>query len=470
VQQNWRPFEAEVASSGDPENLPRFVKMEFEAFLRCGILAHGFVHVRCGDCAENRLVAFSCKRRGFCPSCIGRRMNGTAASLVDRVMPAVPVRQWVLTVPHGLRYAMAHEPTLTGAVLRVFLAAVSWWMRKRARQQGLHGILETGAVAVIQRFDSALALNVHFHSLLIDGVYTRDGGGPVQFHPVAAPSDQDVAAVAARVYRRVARLIDDEADGDPAAARDPLLATLTAASLRRLVATGPRRGRPIRRLGAGRLPQKRIRGRRCAEVEGFNVHANVRVAANDRRRLETLCRYIPRPPLSDERLQERPDGTLSLRLKRPWSDGTTHLLFSPGELIEKLIPLVPRPRAHIMRYHGVLAPASGWRADVVPAAPELGPTAVDRESKPADARRKWIPWADLLQRVFLTDALACPRCGGRTQIVAAVLALDSVRAILAHSRLPTGPPLPTPAGLSWLSSPGENESGFFADPPAPDGE
>lgn len=75
------------------------------------------------------------------------------------------------------------------------------------------------------------------------------------------------------------------------------------------------------------MPQPRFRGRRCAEVEGFNVHANVRVAANDRRGLETLCRYIARPPLSDERLQERPDGTLSLRLKRPWSDGTTHLVF-----------------------------------------------------------------------------------------------------------------------------------------------
>ena len=202
MQQHWRLFEAELVSSSDPESLPRFVNMEFEAFLRCGILAHGFLHVRCGDCAENRLVAFSCKRRGFCPSCIGRRMNETAANLVDRILPAVPVRQWVLTVPHGLRYAMAHDPRLTGFVLRVFLAALSSRMRRRARKQGLRGVLKTGAVTMIQRFDSALALNVHFHSLLIDGVYTRDGGGPARFHPVAAPSDEEVAAVAARLPAR----------------------------------------------------------------------------------------------------------------------------------------------------------------------------------------------------------------------------------------------------------------------------
>ena len=103
-------------------------------------------------------------------------------------------------------------------------------------------------------------------------------------------------------------------------------------------------------------------------MEGFNVHAAVRVAANDPLGLESLCRYIARPPLSHDRLATLPNGNLTLRLKRPWSDGTTHLVFSPGELIEKLIPLVPRLRAHIIRYHGVLAPAAGWRPEIVPAA------------------------------------------------------------------------------------------------------
>ncbi len=67
--------------------LPQFVKDEFDAFLECGILAHGFLRLRCGDCGQDNLVAFSCKRRGFSPSYGARRMAQTAAHLVDHVVP-----------------------------------------------------------------------------------------------------------------------------------------------------------------------------------------------------------------------------------------------------------------------------------------------------------------------------------------------------------------------------------------------
>ncbi len=374
-------------------------------------------------------------------------MCDTAAHLVDNVLPQVPVRQWVLTVPHGLRYAMAHNPALAGVVLRVFMGAVSWAQRRRARKQGLRGVLKTGAVTVIQRFDSALALNVHFHSLVLDGVYAMDSRGRPVFHPVAAPTDGDVAEVAARVFRRVSRMFDPDAD-DVAGDSDPLLAKMSAASLRRLVATGPRRGRPVRRLGHDVRPQARILGKRCADVEGFNVHANVRIAANDRVGLEGLCRYIARPPLSVDRLTELPDGNLMLRLKRSWSDGTTHLVLSPGELIEKLVPLVPRPRAHITRYHGVFAPAAGWRPQVVPqnrsvAAPVPEPLEGRTTSGPAHGRRT--RWAELLKRVFLVDALVCPRCPGRMKILAVVLRPDAIKAILEHGHMAPHPPPMAPA-------------------------
>jgi hypothetical protein len=86
---------------------PRFVEREFERFLACGLLCQGFVRVRCDSCAEERLVAFSCKTRGFCPSCTSRRMADTAANLVDRILPAVPYRQWVLSLPSQVRFLMA---------------------------------------------------------------------------------------------------------------------------------------------------------------------------------------------------------------------------------------------------------------------------------------------------------------------------------------------------------------------------
>ena len=79
--------------------LPRYVTEEFRAYLRCGVLAHGFGRARCAGCGHDMFVAFSCKLRGVCPSCGGRRMSETAAHVVDRVLPSVPVRQWVLSVP-----------------------------------------------------------------------------------------------------------------------------------------------------------------------------------------------------------------------------------------------------------------------------------------------------------------------------------------------------------------------------------
>ena len=117
--------------------LPHFAAEELRAFLRCGVLAHGFLRLRCDDCKLERLVPFSCKRRGFCPSCGGRRMADTAAHLVDRVWPRVPVRQWVLTLPYPLRYRCAYDPKLTSEVLRAFLRALFAELRRRIRRE--HG-------------------------------------------------------------------------------------------------------------------------------------------------------------------------------------------------------------------------------------------------------------------------------------------------------------------------------------------
>ncbi|MBC7941221.1 MAG: transposase zinc-binding domain-containing protein [Chitinophagaceae bacterium] len=110
-------FEQAEATAG--ADLPQFVKDEFDAFQECGILAHGFMRLRCGDCGHDKLVAFSCKRRGFCPSCGVRRMAQTAAHLIDHVIPHLPVRQWVLSLPVPLRLLLAAQPKLVTPVLQV---------------------------------------------------------------------------------------------------------------------------------------------------------------------------------------------------------------------------------------------------------------------------------------------------------------------------------------------------------------
>src|SRR5215471_21167741 len=152
VQEHLESFLVQVeAESG--AGLPEFVKAEFDAFLECGILAHGFLRLRCGDCTHEKLVAFFCKRRGFCPSCGARRMAETAAHLVDCVIPPVPVRQWVLSLPIPLRLLFAAQPQLLAPLLQVIHRVIDGFLVKRAGFKLRRA--NTGAVTLIQRFRSA---------------------------------------------------------------------------------------------------------------------------------------------------------------------------------------------------------------------------------------------------------------------------------------------------------------------------
>jgi hypothetical protein len=160
VQQHTATFfaQAEAAAGFD---LPEFVKDEFDAFLECDILTHGFLRLRCGDCGHFELVAFSCKRRGSCPSCGARRMAQTVAHLVDHVIPHVPVRQWVQSLPIPLLLLPAAQPKLVTPVLQAMHRVIT---RHLLGQAGLKDDeADCGAVTLIQRFGSAANLNIHLH-------------------------------------------------------------------------------------------------------------------------------------------------------------------------------------------------------------------------------------------------------------------------------------------------------------------
>lgn len=162
IQRNWLKFtaEAEVA-----EKLPaRHVAKEIEEFLGCGVLAKGFLRLQCDTCKSSRLIAFSCKRRGFCPSCCGRRMNEGAAYMVGYVFPHVPIRQWVVSFPIPVRFWMARNPELITQALGIFHRLLDRHYKAAAKKMGVSAACLTGAITVVQRFGSAL--NIHFHILV----------------------------------------------------------------------------------------------------------------------------------------------------------------------------------------------------------------------------------------------------------------------------------------------------------------
>lgn len=194
VEQHYPTFKASLEFQG--QNLPLYIQQEFEAFLECGRLEHGFLRVRCEDCHHERLVAFSCKKRGFCPSCGARRMAESSAMLVDEVFPKVPIRQWVLSFPFQLRFLLARYPELMGEVLGIVYRAVSTQLIKKA--DCIKATAQTGSVTLIQRFGSALNLNVHFHMLFLDGVYAEDEYGKTRFHRVKSPTQTELTELVIR--------------------------------------------------------------------------------------------------------------------------------------------------------------------------------------------------------------------------------------------------------------------------------
>ena len=154
-------------------------------------------------------------------------------------------------------------------------------------------------------------------------------------------------------------------------------------------------------------------------------------------------------------------------------------MFTPHELIEKLIPLIPRPRCHLVRYHGILGPAAKDRHKVVPTPPAPDAAGADKagegESREIDlsklARVSRLPWALLLKRVFMTDALTCPKCQGRMKILAAITEPEAIRKILDHLGIPSEAPRRTaerPPPQTELSGTADLDEVDYADPPSPE--
>jgi hypothetical protein len=176
-------------------------------------------------------------------------------------------------------------------------------------------------------------------------------------------------------------------------------------------------------------------GMLCASIDGFDLHGRIAFSAVQRERLEELVRYCARPPLANDRLEQRADGRYVLRLKSRWRDGTTHLLFEPIELMERLAAQVPKPRANLVLYAGVLAPNSKWRADVVGFARPPDMPATETQTR---AERE--TWSELMRLTFGLDVLACPRCGGRLQHLATILDARVAQRILQHVGKPARAP------------------------------
>lgn len=468
IEQHYPEFLSHLSESG--KTLPQYVQTEFEEYLKCGRLEHGFLRVQCESCHKEQLVAFSCKRRGFCPSCGASRMVESAALLVDCVLPHQPIRQWVLSLPFPLRWLFAGEPRVLSRALEVVTRAISTYLVKKAGFT--HMTAKTGAVTLIQRFGSALNLNIHFHMLFLDGVYEVDSSGATaKFHPIATPTSVEMNNLLHRISERIARLLEregylerDAQDGSLLldGFDDDVIKELQGSSITYRIAVGPQQGKKVFTLKTlpGTEEVNDTSGQTLAKGGGFSLHAGVSAKAHQRDKVERLCRYIARPAISTHRLERLPDGTLSYELKTPYKNGTTHVVFEPLDFIARLAALVPKPRFHLTRFHGVFAPNSKHRTVVTSDGKEKQPPSTPTTEMPADLEERpgKMSWAIRLKRVFNIDVTVCKHCQGSMRIIACIEDRQVINKILAHINRKKEPLVSVMAGVGIRAPPTASNS------------
>ena len=371
----------------------------------------------------------------------------------------MPVRQWVISLPKRLRGLLGDRPKAVAAVTRIFLDEIETLLcleRLRCAQQAVPSSARPrlGAVSFLHRFGSGLNRHAHLHAAVTDGVFLPGPhglDGPPAFLPARSLIQGDLAALTDRVRRRVIGWFRRQGFLDAHAAADML----------------------------------------AWENSGFSIDASVRITLLDRdvpsyfQSLEHLLRYCARPPFALERLSviRDADGRIArIRyvLPRRWvilwaanwvgpgrkrkstqqgSNGVIEL--SPFEFLDRLADLIPQPRKHRHRYHGVFAPNHPLRPSVTALA--VGNVGKQRDAAtgghahaghddccgthatPRSHDTSRIAWAKLMARVGEEFPLQCPACGGDIRLISFITEPGPIRKILTHLGEPLEPPPISPA-------------------------
>jgi ribosomal protein S27E len=423
---------------------PSFIEKEFRNFLGCRVISRGFARVRCPECKDEQLLPFTCSTR-ICPSCSARRAADTAATLVDQVLPEAPYRQFVMTYPFDMRFALAFNPNFFTKTIRVFMRALFAWYRKRGRRLGIQDG-KPGAVALLQLFGGAINLHPHLHVTAADGCFVSlEGEKTLHFHPLPAPTEKELQDLLVRVIQNTLKLYqktygeqDEELDPD-----DLPIAQAMSEALR-----VPQQSSQSQPDHEDHQPVSL-----CLKMDGFSLHAARKIEPQDRAGLEKLLRYGTRSPIASRRLRIDQDGQVVYQLAKPWgASGITCLRLSPVTFLRRLAMLIPHPFQNMVRYYGVFSGSSKLRPRLplpkeleakIKASKENDQEPITSEDLPPRTYR--VPWAQLMRRVIGVDPLIC-KCGAALTVIAFLSDPKVVLKILEHLKIPTSvhpEPLPT---------------------------
>jgi len=354
-----------------------YVKRVIYRYLDCGILKNGFVRVQCGDCGHEYLLAFSCKRRHFCPSCHQKRVVEFGDWLCREVVKAIPHRHVVLSIPKILRRYFLYDRKLLSDLSRC-----GWESLKAFYTAGVgDDKADPGAVVAIQTFGDFLGFHPHLHILVSDGCFHANGMFSVS------------PAVDTKALEQIFR----------------------HKVLKMLLAKGKIKSDMIALLDKWRHT-------------GFNVFAGPRILPRNETSLENLARYIIRASFSQERMAyHRETSQVEYRSK----DGKETKVFDALEWLAAMCSHVPNKGEQMVRYYGYYSNAARGKRKKADVDDKI-PCILEPELTDKTYRKNW---ARLIQKIYEVDPLTCAKCQGRMRVIAFIHDQDVIRKILEHLNL-----------------------------------
>jgi len=393
LQDHWDIFLASYEDQFQHQlgALRSVVEQVVPRYLDCGNPMNGFARIRCPDCGHERLLAFSCKCRGFCPSCQARRAEEWAAWVINERLEEVPHHHVVFTVPKMLRAYFRYDRSLLNGLSRAAYLTMQRYL------EGLRGSgAIPGMIVARQTFGAGARFHPHLHTILTGGSWDGEGAWKSVFG-----------------WDR------------------PVLRELFQIEVFRFL-----REREL-------LSTERIDLIRSWRHSGFDVFVGEPIAPDDQRTLEHVARYLLRAPVSLERMRYDPQAARVTILSLPGEQGGTVEL-EALEFIARLIMHIPDVRERQVLYYGAYANASGLRARQRASAISVNsqPSSSDLEAPTPLERQRRMRWAQLIRRVWLEDPLLCPDCGGEMHLLSFITEPGVVDRILRHVGWRHGAPLP----------------------------
>ncbi len=373
---------------------PHFIRRAMERFLGCGS-EHVWATLHCRGCDISVTIATSCKTRQICFSCTRRVAIATSKNWIEKLLPKVPFRHWVISYPLELNLKLAYNAGLISRVETAMGEVLRRWAERGAAK------VMTGGIMVRHRYGSRLQVLIHTHVLMADGC--------IWLYP---PDDLKDDGLDERDIAYIAQKMFDEPQFIQS--RNVNLESLKeiAAEIHATVAEiAEKEGIDLSNSTNNATPESPPTGF-ATRYKG--LHLAVSHPIEDGRDLERICQYLLRPAINPHRIQKVKDDEYTYLLEKKLDTGETRLKFHPHDLLKAIASIIPKYRMPSRRYFGFLGPTSPYR-EVLHKFGRYGAPPPDREYVSKGHGYSDFPFADLMKETFGIDAAACAVCGKRMQ-------------------------------------------------------